>query len=409
MRHAGWIYAFWIIGCSSSTTTQSAADASGDVACAGGVNAAELPAAATVTLSSTGSSVAFAVQRGGGSVQGTSWTLGKAPVDNVLGASSAGALCSTLTVRATLAEPYATQPFGDVNDFLTAQKNDGSTEDCAFSPEGKLVMGVPGGLIQLDESGKSSAMPLSGDALVKPLGLYYDNTGTLWVADSDGHALRSVAPGGKVSTVITSDGTQDLSMPNDVVSSDGKSVYFTDSCLGELFFVKDGKIIDTAKFDLATEGGANGVALDPSGKALWVTTENTALLCQTKGVPLQAPISGLYRFELTDNGFGKRTDIATNQGLFGDGLTFDSEGNLYVIFDQEKDLALTESAVWVLAKGDSKLVKFLAASDRVLANPVFGKGAFGKTQLYLAMLSVPPFTDPSARGLMRFDVGIAGQ
>ena len=48
------------------------------------------------------------------------------------------------------------------------------------------------------------------------------------------------------------------------------------------------------------------------------------------------------------------------------------------------------------------------ANDRVFANPVFGKGAFGETQLYLALLAVPGFTDPSARGLMRFDVGIKG-
>ena len=424
MRWSWLFLACHLIGCGNSPVAQVDIDAGADCgADAGGpfFDLGELPAETTVTLATCTMAI-YALRSGGGSLTRlddthTTWTLGKAPVVNTVQGYGPVSYYSTgdsiqatwpTTVRATLAKPYATESFGDVNDFLTAQKNDGSTEDCAFSPAGKLTMGVPGGLIQLGPDGKSSVMKLTGDPLVAPLGLFYDKAGTLWVADSKGPALRSVSLAGEVTTVVSSDGTQNLSMPNDVVTIDGKNVYFTDSCLGEVLFVKDGKVMDVAKFDLAKEGGANGVALDPDGKSLWVTTENTGLLCQSKGVGPEAPISGLYRFELLPTGFGKRTDIAVNQGLFGDGLTFDSEGNLYVIFDQEADFALTESTVWVLAKGDTKLLKFLTANDRVFANPVFGKGAFGETQLYLALLAVPGFTDPSARGLMRFDVGIKG-
>lgn len=424
MRWSYVVLACHLAGCGSSPAAEVAVDAVSD-SCTDdhgpGLHYGELPSETTVTEATCAKSW-YKLRTGGGSLTTvndthTTWTLGKAPVLNTvqgygLGGCYASGDCVAptwfISVRATLAEAYAADFFGDVNDFLTAQKNDGSTEDCAFAPGGKLTMGVPGGLIQVDADGKSSAMKLTGDPLVAPLGVFYDKTGTLWVADSKGPALRSVSPAGEVTTVVTSDGTQDLLMPNDVVTTDGQSVYFTDSCLGEVLFVKDGKVIDVAKFDLTKEGGANGVAMDPDAGSLWVTTENTALLCQSKGVGLEAPISGLYRFELTPSGFGKRTDIAVNQGLFGDGLTFDSEGNLYVIFDKEADFALTESAVWVLAKGDTKLVKFLAANDRIFANPVFGRGAFGQTQLYLALLAVPPFTDASARGLMRFDVGIKG-
>ena len=416
MRWSWLLLAAFFLGCGSSPAAQVAADAAGADACGPTLDASELPAESSVTLA-TCAAATFKLQSGGGSLTTvdathTTWTLGKAPVVNAVQGCDAAGNCTPPiwqgSIRATLAKPYATESFGDVNEFLTAQNNTGSTEDCAFAANGKLTMGVPGGLIQLGPDGKSSALKLTGDPLVAPLGLFYDPAGTLWVADSKGPALRSVSPAGEVTTVVTSDGTQNLAMPNDVATIDGKNVYFTDSCLGEVLFVQNGKVIDVAKFDLVTEGGGNGVAIDPDGKSLWVTTENTGLLCGSKGVGVEAPISGLYRFELTPTGFGKRTAIAVNQGLFGDGLTFDAEGNLYVIFDQEANFALTESTVWVLAKGDTQLVKFLTATDRVFANPVFGKGAFGETQLYLALLAVPAFTDPSARGLMRFDIGIKG-
>ena len=420
MRFAWLLGLVGILAC-GGTAEKAAADAASTTEAAHVVldpAAAELPSGSTVTVMVRGGDPhvdldggpeSYTIRRGGGHLSGTpaqvAWTLGKAPVLNSISYMS---WIESADVRATLAQPYAATPFGDVHDYLTAQKNDGSTEDCAFSPDGKLMMGVPGGLVTVSVDGKTSAVPATGDALVAPLGLIYDAQGTLWIADSKGHALRSFA-NGAITTVLTTDGVQNLSMPNDVATL-GKTVYLTDSCLGEVMSVQDGKVTSLAKFDLAKEGGANGLAVDPSGKALWVTTENTGLLCSSKGVDLEAPIGGLYRYALNADGtLGARTDVAVGQALFGDGLTFDSEDNLYVIFDTEKDFQLQESAVWVMAAGDTKLVKFLAASDRVFANPVFGQGAYGKTQLYLALLAVPVFTPPESRGLMRFDVGIAGR
>ena len=112
--------------------------------------------------------------------------------------------------------------------------------------------------------------------------------------------------------------------------------------------------------------------------------------------------------DVSDAGFGARETIAANFALFGDGLTFDVEGNLYVIFDTQANFALDESALWILPAGERNLVKFLSVRDHVLANPDFGRGDFGDGMLYIALLAVPPFTSPEARGVERIEVGIAG-
>jgi hypothetical protein len=94
-------------------------------------------------------------------------------------------------------------------------------------------------------------------------------------------------------------------------------------------------------------------------------------------------------------------------GLFGDGVAFDAEGNLYVIFDTQVDLALEESAVWVLPAGDIELYKFLSAGDVVFANLAFGRGAFGEETMYIALLAIDAFNLP-VRGVNRIEIGIAG-
>ena len=51
----------------------------------------------------------------------------------------------------------------------------------------------------------------------------------------------------------------------------------------------------------------------------------------------------------------------------------------------------------VLPAGEQTLVKFIAVTDRVLANLAFGSEAFGATTLYLTRLAIPPFSAASTR------------
>jgi sugar lactone lactonase YvrE len=365
--------------------------------------------------------VSFAIERGGGTVEpaqattdaagraSVQWRLGVVPVPNQMSARVGDALID-FTTRAVIDEPFVATDFADVNAFLTAQGRVGSTEDLAFDNEGRLLFGVPQGIGALDPTGNATLLPLSGDAIVSPLGVALDQQGNTWVADSGALALKVISPEGVVRTVLTSDGTRPLKGPNYVGVDKRGFVYLSDPCIGELMRIDpvSGMVDDILTFDLPTEGGPNGFALDAAGDTLWLATENTSLLCQDASVGLTDAIAGLFAIELTDTGFGARQTVLANYGLFGDGVAVDIEGNVYAIFDQQANFALSESAIWVLPAGESEAIKFVAVPDYVLANLAFGVGDFGETTLYIARLAVPPFTLPETRGIERIEVGIPG-
>jgi DNA-binding beta-propeller fold protein YncE len=298
-----------------------------------------------------------------------------------------------------------------VNAFLADAGITGSTEDLEFTPDGQqLLLGAPGVLIALDPAGNAQFLPISGVPLVNPLGIAFDREGNLWIADSGASALLKMSPSGEVVTALTSDGTQDLVGPNYVaVGPDGR-IYLSDPCIGELirFDPKRGVVDAVLSFDLPTEGGPNGFAFDPTGKRLWLATENTGLLCGHSFVGITDPIASLFAIDVDDAGFGNVETVVDDFALFGDGAAFDVEGNLYVIFDTQKDFMLEESAIWVLPAGAAQLEKLASVRGRVLANLAFAPPAFGSGELYIALLAVPPFTPATARGAERLPVGIAG-
>lgn len=357
------------------------------------------------------------VTRGGGRVAeavtgpdgraAVAWTLGVAPVGNELLIHPQGTDLGThVWITGTLAEPLSPETFGDVNGFLTDEGTRGSTEDLAFTADGRLVLGVPEGLLILDAEGNATRVELSGDPVEAPLGVAADADGTLWVADPKGPALRRVRDG-----VVDSLLVGQVTAPNYVALGPDGAVYVSDPCQGEVLRVDpaSGSITARHPFDLATEGGPNGLAFGPDGR-LWIATENTGLLCMhADRVDIQAPIAGLYALEVSEEGFGNWETIAAGIGLFADGLAFDAEDNLYVVVDTEANFRLEASEVRVLPRGGTELVPFLRATDRLFANLAFGQGTFGETTLYVALLTVPGFTPPEARGVERIDVGIAGR
>jgi streptogramin lyase len=381
----------------------------------------------------TGVAVAFHVTRGGGSVEPASaksdadgvveakWTLGKAPVTQYLAATATDFQGATLAVDATLAAPWPTEPFGQVDQWLTAHGNDGSTEDLAFAPGGeRLVVGVPGALLVVAPSGGVTEVALSGDKLEQPLGMQFDGAGVLWVADSKGKALHTIQTdgplGAKVATTLTKVDGKPLLQPNDLfVLGGGKEqpprVWLTDPCRGEVFEfdAKTNTVKVVAKFDRGTQGGPNGVVATPDGKTLYVASENVALTCIGVGEPVNsavdAKLGSLWRIDLTGTSAPK--PVAEGLGVFGDGLQWDTDGNLYGVFDTahaQPDLGIDASTVWVWPKTQSGLgvpVKFLETKGKLYANIVFAPAPFGKGRPYLALLAVPPFTPQEARGIER--------
>lgn len=380
-----------------------------------------------------GVTVTLAVELGGGSVDPAqittdmdgkgiaTWTLGLPPVVNrlrgTIGAGTVDESSTTFDVMGELVEPVVPQFFGDIHGFMSSAGIEGSTEDLAFTGDGGLLLGVKGGLLDVDSAAEAAVVELTGDEIGNSLGIAVDAAGNVWVADSGDKALRKVDGAGVVETALTGDGLRDLEGPNYVALGPDGHVYLSDPCLGEIirYDPVQKKIVALLSFSLKTEGGPNGMAFDATGENLYVLTENTGVLCGHDDVDMKAPIAGLFSVAVTADGFGAREVLEAGIGLFGDGLAFDAEGNLYVIVDRllEGALALDDSAIWVLPADGEELLKFASLEDPledgILANVAFGRGDFGETTLYIALLSMPPFSPADKRGLMKVEVGIPGQ
>ncbi|MBM4345274.1 MAG: SMP-30/gluconolactonase/LRE family protein [Deltaproteobacteria bacterium] len=341
------------------------------------------------------------------------WTLGPTPVGQSLHLQAPKAAPFEVKTVPTLATPYTPSAFGKIHEWLEARKIDGSTEDMAIAPDGsRAVMGVPGHFLQVDPAGAVTELTVTGDPIAYPLGMQFAKDGTLWFCDSQGKALRSLSAAGVVKTATTTDGKVELVQPNDLTVDDKGRVWFTDPCLGELLRYDPaiGKTEVLASFDLAEQGGPNGIALSPDGKDVMVTTENVSLLCFKGGAPIGKPLGRAWR---ADRGEGalKFEPRGAPAGQFGDGCTFDAAGNFYATFDEfqtEPTIALKASTVLVWPKGRKDPTVFLSTHNALFANVVFGRGAFGVDQLYVVLLAVPGFTPPEGRGLVRFEARVPG-
>jgi sugar lactone lactonase YvrE len=383
----------------------------------------ETPAGQTVTATvrvSTpegatlaGVEVGFSVALGGGAISeaallsdddgfaGVDWVIGVAPTANRLSAS-VGEESVALETTATLEQPWEAEPLGDIETYLADLDVEESTEDLVFDSEDRLLMGAGSRILVVEPDGAISELSLSGDSIQRALGMTLDPaTGNIWLADSDGAALRMVTPEGAVSTPLGGEGSDALQMPNDVAVGPDGYVYLSDSCGGAVYRVDPvtGAIEAETTFDVTTEGGPNGLAFDATGD-LWVTTENVVLFCGIEGDAFGAN-AGLFRVPVEAGSFGEREALFTNVAQFGDGLVFDAEGNLYVIFDHVyPEMA---SMIKVLPAGGTELLDFITVTDRLLANVVFGRGEYGTQRLFISLLAIAPFFE--LRGLNTFELG----
>lgn len=329
------------------------------------------------------------------------WTIGVAPIVNQI-SPRRGEESLSIETMATLETPWQTEPLGDIESYLAELGVEESTEDLVFDSEGRLLMGAGSRILIIEPNGDISEMSLTGDALVRALGMSLDqSTGNIWIADSEGAALRMLTPEGVVSTLLGGADSDELAMPNDVAVGPDGFIYLSDSCGGAVYRVdpETGSIEEEVAFDVATEGGPNGLAFDTAGD-LWVTTENVVLFCGIEGDAFGAA-AGLYKIPLEDGDFADRETMFTEVAQFGDGLVFDAEGNLYVIFDHV--YPETASMIKVLPAGGTELVDFITVTDRLLANVIFGRGEYDEERLYIALLAIAPFFE--VRGLNTFDIG----
>jgi sugar lactone lactonase YvrE len=429
-----------LLSCSGDATTAVAADVAADVLAGADAPSDDvaMEVAATVTGApasaeagtvvtlqvetvppTSGLAIVPAVTAGGGVVSGGAttgadgraslqWTLGALPIPQRL-VVDIGGVPKTVDIDATLATPLSSTAFGEVVTYFETEALEGSTEDLVFARDA-LVLGAPGGLLTVSSVGAVSRAALSGDVPARGWGVASHPDGTLWVVDSAAQRLTRVDPAGVATSVLSADGADAFNGLNDVeVGPDGR-VYASDPCLGRVVRVNVDKNEQDGSlgFDRATQGGPNGMAFDAAGR-LYVSTENTVLLCGQDVAAYDAPLAGVYRADVTADGFGALEPIQPGLGVFGDGMAFDRDGNLYVIIDTVNGVAIGESAVWVLPGGDGPARKAVVAPPGILyANVAFGRGDFGPTSLYLCLLSAAPLTGPESLGLHRLEVGVEG-
>lgn len=400
-----------------------------------------LPAGASVTAAVhllndcgdvVGASVSFDVTLGGGTVSAPAvttdaaglasalWTLGPAPVRHALVATApaptAGGAAASLDwfVNAAPAPAPAFPYVGDVEAFLQGEGAGGSTEDLAFVGEGdatRLVMGVPNGLVEVALDGTVTRRALSGEPIGRAWGIAAGEDGAIWAIDGVAKTLVHIDAAGLVTTRLTDDGAVPLEGPNYVAVGPDGDVYVTDPCLGSIVRFDPDKdaVVAVHTFDRLKDGGPNGLAFGSDGR-LYGLTENTGVLCAQGDIPdPEAPLAQLFAITLTPDGFGTRETVAPALGVFGDGLAFDAEDNLYMVVDLVKDFALDASLVLVRPAAGDRVVRLVDSSPDVIANLAFGRGPYGETKMYAALLQIPFLTPGAKRGLRVMELGIGGR
>ncbi len=442
-RTAWPLLASWVLACDGGAAAQ-AADAGGEgvnrldvVEVVEAAEVADAAAAPVLTVSQppttapAGSDVVLSVQvtpaaavalevsvrAGGGAAPSVTtdaagratvvWTLGVLPVLQRLRIATETSEAE-VTVEATRDQPLSSAPFGDVVALLDAEGSTVSTEDLVVVGD-RVVMGAPGGLLEVSADGKATRRALTGEPPKKGWGVAATGD-AVWVVDLEEQRLVHVDSTGQATTALSE---MEAGLPfdgiNDVEVGPDGAVFVTDPCLARIgrYDPPAKQVTDVLLFDASVDGGPNGMTFDADGR-LYYSTENTSILCgQPDVAAYDAKLARIERVTLEGATFGGRELIAEGLGVFGDGLTMDVEGNLYAVIDQIADLALAESAVWVFPGGRGPGQRLVVAEGVLYANVAFGRGALGETTLYLALLAAPPFTGLDSRGLQRVEIGVS--
>ena len=354
-----------------------------------------------------GLTVRFEVIAGGGSLSaynpttdcdGTvsvQWTLGPPPVWNRVRAEARG---STVTFQAW-AEP------GDppILDLVHEAPAGMSAEDLAFRPGRGLYLGSPGSILHAQSPGVPfTELPLTGAGIYHPVGIAFGPEGDLYACENilpECASVKRIRPNGEVS--ILSEGYQGepFALPNYIAVDDQGQLYLSASCGGMIYRI-DPDTGETKEFLAIT--GPNGLAFTADYRYLYIATENPSLFC-----PAAPSVQGgLYRVKIGPNGSpGPVETLIDRFAIAGDGLAFDAEGNLYIVFTGIQGCdgfeGLLTSGVFVYTP-DGKFNELFSVDlpGDIITNVAFGKAPFDPHLLYCY-----GFTGR----LYRADVGIPGQ
>jgi sugar lactone lactonase YvrE len=192
---------------------------------------------------------------------------------------------------------------------------------------------TPGGVVTtLAGSGSSGSADGTGAAadFSYPWGVAVDNSGNVYVADSNNHKIRKITPGGAVTTLAGSgssgsaDGTGTLasfSYPKGVAADTGGNLYVTDNEVdnnAKIRKITPGGVVTT----LESAGISIGVAVDGIGNLYVISSNNKILKITSEGDVTTLAGSGSNG---SADGVGTLASFS-----YPKGVAVDINGNVYV-------------------------------------------------------------------------------
>ena len=187
-------------------------------------------------------------------------------------------------------------------------------------------------------------------------GLYFDKDGSLLACQGSARKIVSIDAKAKVTVLADAYGGKGFNRPNDLWLNPKGGIYFSDPMYGRGAKAQDGEHVYYLKPDRKTVIRViddmvrpNGLIGTPDGKTLYVTDHG-----------------GKKTFRYTVKADGRLADKTLFAPIGSDGMTMDSEGNVY----------MTESAVVVYSAAGKEIAR-IAVPQRP-SNVCFG-GKDGRT------------------------------
>jgi sugar lactone lactonase YvrE len=285
--------------------------------------------------------------------------------------------------------------------LLEGEGLDFANEDLAFREGRGMFLGSPGAILNVPAPGANAVeVDLVGETVESPAGIAFGPSGDLYICENaaPGKSVKRIQSSGLCE--ILSDGFRDepFALPNYIAVHSSGEIYLSSTCDHMIYRISPATRV-TAEF--LPIPGPNGIAFDEQEKYLYILTEDPAVFCY----PAPSIRGGLFRVPLGSDGEpGEIETLVPDFALAGDGLAFDEEGNLYVVFSvvlQGGVEAFDDSGVFVYTP-DGKFREFFSLD--ILGGEIITNIAFG----------VEPFDPESLYGygftgkLYRVEVGIRG-
>jgi NHL repeat len=348
----------------------------------------------------------FVIAAGGGTVSSSSvltdaggvasatWTLGAPPVWNRLKARSG----SNEVEFSAWAEPGETPTL----DLVFQGEAGLASEDLAFEQGRGLFLGSLGAILHVGAPGAGAAeIPLTGEKVQSPAGIAFGSSGDLYVCENAGPAqsLKRIRPTGLCDILSEGFGGEPFALPNSIAVHSSGQIYVSDTCSNRIFRISPA---DGETTEFLSIPGPNGIAFDAQETYLYILTENPSVFC----FPGPSIRGGLFRVSLGPDGQpGEIETLVEGFALAGDGLAFDMEGNLYVVFSGALRGGwdrFDDSGVFVYTP-DGRFNPFFSVD--VLKGDIFTNIAFGVEPFDPYSLYCYGFTGR----LYRVEVGIRGR